>query len=738
MNWTGGGLSRHSRRGATASLNQRQKAHFVKVQNNLRNDTKKQSPIKWSIFGKIQVQQADHERQSSVESPRSYIREASQLLAHGTPRYTKSNGLVSRDSHVSQLHEPQHSQQQEDVREDDLYSATPQPLEKRKHQVRVSGNGLYEEEEIDFVSKKRKRLLEKGDWVGISYQRPLQMKFASPNHTENVGRRRKITDGHRVQYANRQSTLASPFITRARPPSLQKFDTRDRRGRTDVRIHIGDRVVPPGISSSTAPSRRSRRHSAHRQIRGQPQVASSDVMLLDNEEVLASALSLIVNETAFGDQQSEAFDYDHYNRSQHSPGAHFEDAGGHDDDESGRDGQFDNGTNGRQFGDEENSVQIYHNPYSTEADRESSPYLAEGSVSPILGTPFSPTLIKHPIPQSARVSSILHSGSSEIANSTLAQVGKVKPLIPSSQILGNEIWETWMVPLHNEEQFNGQSNDEYNIEQGRSISPGISTAPARRIRRPAPKQNQENAIEVEVEEFDEVDKASWMANPSTGGSSANEDCIKRREPPQKTLRHQLENRRGMGIVEESKKGVQVLNKRSLTTANICTEQVEADAGSRMKHFDLPLSDLRDPNHSLHARSKASTKKGEDADHLWRKFVFGSDEAEEIDYDPALTLSMASEKQNVMASSLGRNLSTRISANPLAYTERQIQNTPARSNTGNQPQTPSPVSRPNTSSSEIPWDPPKGVASTTYLSTRDDYAGVHAFQRSPHPPDSDLL
>ena len=132
-------------------------------------------------------------------------------------------------------------------------------------------------------------------------------------------------------------------------------------------------------------------------------------MLLDNEDVLASASSRMVNETPFDDPPPEAFHSDPYEKRQHSLGGHFEDERGCDGDELGRDEQFGSDRVGQHFGDEDNSAQGYHNPSSTEADAR--PYIPEPSISPILGTPFSPTFIKHPIPQSSKVSSILHSSS---------------------------------------------------------------------------------------------------------------------------------------------------------------------------------------------------------------------------------------------------------------------------------------------------------------------------------------
>ncbi|KAH9212514.1 hypothetical protein DL95DRAFT_391462, partial [Leptodontidium sp. 2 PMI_412] len=54
MNWTGGGLHRHSSTNLIkGSAKERQKQHFAKVQQNLRAGilANKKSPIKFSVFG---------------------------------------------------------------------------------------------------------------------------------------------------------------------------------------------------------------------------------------------------------------------------------------------------------------------------------------------------------------------------------------------------------------------------------------------------------------------------------------------------------------------------------------------------------------------------------------------------------------------------------------------------------------------------------------------------------------
>jgi hypothetical protein len=76
------------------------------------------------------------------------------------------------------------------------------------------------------------------------------------------------------------------------------------------------------------------------------------------------------------------------------------------------------------------------------------------------------------------MSALLRPASSEIAESTVAQLGKVKPVVPSSQNLENEIWETWIAPEQNHDQLSDSAyfNENRNVQRF-SISPGISNGP---------------------------------------------------------------------------------------------------------------------------------------------------------------------------------------------------------------------------------------------------------------------
>jgi hypothetical protein len=96
--------------------------------------------------------------------------------------------------------------------------------------------------------------------------------------------------------------------------------------------------------------------------------------------------------------------------------------------------------------------------------------------SPIFSS--SSAVLQHPKPVGFNVSTLLRSRSPEIAESTVAQVGGLKRLFSSSQLLDNELWETWAAPQLNSESFKGSEIYRNQMQhRGVSISPGVSQAP---------------------------------------------------------------------------------------------------------------------------------------------------------------------------------------------------------------------------------------------------------------------
>jgi hypothetical protein len=452
-------------------------------------------------------------------------------------------------------------------------------------------------------------------------------------------------------------------------------------------------------------------------------------MLLDNEDVLSSAISRIINETPFEYQQVEAFGSGLCDGNR-NPDQLEEEEEGEDGHETGRDKDPPSGWDSQNVLNKNDHPPERHPPSSDEAQDIPNKRNRAPSVSPILGTTFasiSPGSIKQPIPRSSKVSSILRSSSTEIAYSTVAQVGKIKAVVPSSQVLDNEIWETWMASLYNEEQL---YEEDGTVGAARSISPGISTAPARRVSRRAPPRYQRAATEFEVEEFGEVGTASRIVSRSIRDSSINEDHQQerqhRRNVPDST------DRSCMRRVEERSRDVEELRHRPFIIPSPVPE-FEVDDENRGSYLGNLHSGLREENTRTQAQSTTNPTKEQDPDDIWRTFIFGSDEADHISTP---VLSPGLDLHNPIASSMLGNPSTAVSAKSPPYIASQYRNISSHSDSTPKSHTPSTSSMVDSSYIEIPWNPPTGVPSTRMRSTLDGTTSLHASDGSRHSSHSD--
>ncbi|KAN0112802.1 hypothetical protein V8E51_005753 [Hyaloscypha variabilis] len=497
MNWTGGRLSRHS--GASNPVKDRRKQHFAKVQQALRSGPNTYSPIKWSFFDHIaedreQVEKGPSTRQQKVQD---YDHRESQVTRqrHGHCSANHGTQQSSSSRHSSQSMELSRrrpvllhvKQQPSRVPDDDLYNATPplrKPKRKREDFVTVSElEVVANQEEEESLSEKRRKFLRKGDWVGVSIQRPLQVAFVSPTKEENIGRRRKVVDGHRARYSSKQLHITSPFSSSkqllANQRSSQERLQAKEPPRTDVRISIGGRVVPPGVSSSSAP----RRTGSHLTItHKRSQTTSSDVMLLDASGSVTQGSPLV----AFNDLPAFS----------HSTARPRIDHDGqcfipNDTASDGRKANYityeDGNIGGRRavvhsetVWEQKNQYLNNHHgnvePYPKPRRDATTPAVEKDDTRPRrLIFSSSTASIHHPAPQSSRVSTLLCSASSDIAESTMVHVGKNKPVIPSSQVLENEIWETWIASEQNCGHLSDYADfNEHGHIWGVSISPGLS------------------------------------------------------------------------------------------------------------------------------------------------------------------------------------------------------------------------------------------------------------------------
>lgn len=398
MNWTGGAKQRHSN-GAGSSRHHQQQ-HFAKVKATILAG-KKQSPRKHPDLDRLCElhEGSNRTRQPSVrfharDDRHSSLRHANSFSpnALGEP-YPSHSPAIQRHPAIA-------------VKREKLSNHATPHGEKREyhHSASVASGGIEHEVEGSLFEKKRKILL-KGDWVSVGFQRPPQVANVSSQNKQAVGRRRKVRDGHRPQYGNKQqSHLATKDHRHHRPPSREHHERTPRNtGIPGVKISIGGKVKAPGLSSSSAP-RTTRSQSSHRILFSRQPSSSSEIMLLDNEGLRSRSIS---SKSLSGIQLANA---------------------------------------------------IRATP-----EHQRQPLFCPSSAS-----------LVHPIPRSSKVAPILRSDSidMDVAGSTIAQVGRSKPAVPSSEALDNGMWETWM-----EAMIPDSNTDSSIAQQNALISPGVSAAP---------------------------------------------------------------------------------------------------------------------------------------------------------------------------------------------------------------------------------------------------------------------
>ncbi|KAI0012695.1 hypothetical protein F4779DRAFT_18289 [Xylariaceae sp. FL0662B] len=190
MNWTEGNLSRHSRGRKRNALLTRQKQHFAKARSKLLGGSIKQSPRSLSFFGI------------------NYSSSSSQVQG------------ISTSAPYTVLASPLGVSKWEQKRPPDS-----------KHGIKSEASAIHE---------KRRRLLEKSDWVGLDLQKPIEFNFSSQPHAAGNSRWSKPC---RPQ-ANTTRNLREP-VDRPRSEKGKNIHTHP------MRIQIGSQVIQPSVSTAS-------------------------------------------------------------------------------------------------------------------------------------------------------------------------------------------------------------------------------------------------------------------------------------------------------------------------------------------------------------------------------------------------------------------------------------------------------------------------------------------------------
>ncbi|CAD6442512.1 85f934b6-2b65-48f6-9983-6e003c48343f-CDS [Sclerotinia trifoliorum] len=450
MNWTGGRLQRHSgksSRGAGA-LTSRQKEHFAKVRSNLRSGGQRNTPKQWLIFDRIPVGQSqgksskdhaksmkDHDHTSRQERDGSEIRpgpwddrkEYNEFPTSHSPQRgpqgIRANARSQSVEIVQRSSEP----------DDDLYNATPPPVRiKREHIVSSAARDISQDYDLqepseDSIEERIRKLLSQKDWVGLSLRRPPQLKVNGSKNDPDVGKRRKMIDGHRARYSKLQTRISSPFASRKiRMRQEEEGHTRKRMSKNDVRISIGDRIISPGISSSSRPNR-IHHHSTSRMTH---QISSPDDMLLDADYIMEDRGVL------YGDKNLSTLEIRTYGSA---------------------------GYRGSAMSNRSNAIQDELGSEDFQFSRTS----VRSSCNTSMKQPLPTRPTKHPV---------LYISSPKCNSSMLAQFGELKGDISENRVMEDDLWKTWMAPsAQGTEYCSYDIQREANLEDRMvPISPGIS------------------------------------------------------------------------------------------------------------------------------------------------------------------------------------------------------------------------------------------------------------------------
>lgn len=394
MNWTGGRLSRHSGKGT----NNKQKEHYLRAQQRIRAEKKGKSPTRWTILNHV-VEEGSTSRWDRT------------LQLQVNERFQTGHGRES-DKPWRPYYRPPSTECHMDTKPHlgkGSYDAILLPSRGAKRQ-RVGSPTI----EANTAADRRRRLLNKDNWTGIVDIASPRTKFMTPKNDIDIGRRRKIKDGHKAVFGPRQMHIESPFMRRNRAyPSTAQNDLLPHIDRTEVKISIGDRIIRPGLSSGTNISRDNGHSSLDLSRKQYPESFSSEVMLLDQ------------------DASTPQRTYTHANRRTYLS--------------SGLPGSTAKAVLGRFTNDPHPNYRFCNDSdigfLAPSAVPNSSRHASTSASTPSRS-------ILQPIPWSSKVSSLLRSSSSEIAETTAGQYGESKPYVPVSQTSDHETWKTWVENFH--------------------------------------------------------------------------------------------------------------------------------------------------------------------------------------------------------------------------------------------------------------------------------------------------
>lgn len=238
MNWTEGNLARHSRGRQAKEVILRQKEYFAKARAGLLPSASRKSPPSTSISFLRQNSSPSPHHSRLSQNPRSL---QTKILTgagqDGTSTRKRSRDPPSPGNDVASLPVPSHH-----------FKASPDGQQAASSTIPLDRDALHE---------KRRKLLLKGDWVGIGMQKPIPVKFSS-----KASESRKWSRHHRSAHSKTRHLLGSRYDQmkvkhEPMPTSTQARDVRIQIGSQEMRLGNQPSIIDPSRLSAnlgTAPA----------------------------------------------------------------------------------------------------------------------------------------------------------------------------------------------------------------------------------------------------------------------------------------------------------------------------------------------------------------------------------------------------------------------------------------------------------------------------------------------------
>ncbi|KAH7351048.1 hypothetical protein BKA65DRAFT_499607 [Rhexocercosporidium sp. MPI-PUGE-AT-0058] len=455
-------------------------------------------------------------------------------------------------------------------------------------------------------------------------QKPLKLIFGPIKDRDDVGKRRKVPVEQRARYRSTHSHIDSPFPVR----NTSLLDYRagiQRRQRIhpsapDVRISIGGRTVPPGVSSSTG-QRRGHWTSERRSSR-----AVSSLLLLDDESPRAFNNNERLGNGSTGSEKTTLLleDSSRVSSNHGSDGvsrlsqkssalsgeqrSRQEDLHGHS---NASQGQGRAGVTADSLARLQRDFQKHTSPGKKSSRHPHKQVAPEVDLRRRLRSgkevfSSSSASVHHPQPHTSKKFFLLREGSLQLTESNLAQLGNAKPTVSSSQLLENDIWRKWVQHESEDEQEDDRLSD--NLLGNEWISPGMSmTTPLTRL--PNKYVLDDDAYSTGLEEPFHPGQL-LMEQDDAFGKSSHKDASSQWE----------------GTEQDGHEGdsmeVQNVTTRSRDNAILIENYEEGLMES--SNARKSSQDFGPPAEALPPREPpVVTQTKEDPDDVWRKFVFGS-------------------------------------------------------------------------------------------------------------------